>query len=104
MVLNNAVYRKLDIEMSLNNIKLTANCFALTHPENEKNLFKYIFREMFKRNKVETFCSAKVIFFTDGKHIYLRTCVSDVKIPMAKEYIEISHGQHSERQTKRCIK
>jgi hypothetical protein len=35
MVLNNAVYRKLDIEMSLNNIKLTANCFALTHPENE---------------------------------------------------------------------
>ena len=93
MVLNNAVYRKLDIEMSLNNIKLTANCFALTHPENEKNLFKYIFREMFKRNKVETFCSAKVIFFTDGKHIYLRTCVSDVKIPMAKEYIEFSHGQ-----------
>lgn len=79
--------------MSLHNTKLTANCFALTHPENEKDLFKYIFRKMFRRNKVETFSSAKVIFYTDGKHIYLRTCVSDSKIPMAQENIELEHGQ-----------
>lgn len=70
MVLNNAVYRKLDIEMSLNNIKLTANCFALTHPENEKNLFKYILEKCLNEIRSRHSVPQKSYFYRWQAHLF----------------------------------
>ena len=47
--------------MSLHNIKLTANYFAITHPEGVKNLNQYVFQKMLKKNKVDTFYSSTLL-------------------------------------------
>lgn len=79
--------------MSLQNITLTANYFAVTHPAGVTDIHNYVFRQMIKKNKVNTFLSTKVIFFTNGTHICLRTTATDEHIPMSTETFNLSLGQ-----------
>lgn len=79
--------------MSLYNIKLAANYFAMTHPEGVTDIYKYVFFKMLKKNKVDTFYSSKIIYFTNGQHICVRTLASDEFIPMAIESHDLTLGQ-----------
>lgn len=85
--------KRLDIKMSLYNIKLAANYFAVTHPEGVTDIYKYVFQKMLKKNRVNTFYSSKIIYFTNGQHICIRTLASDELIPMATESYDLTLGQ-----------
>lgn len=79
--------------MSLYNIKLAANYFAVTHPKGVTDIYKYVFQKMLKKNKVDTFYSSKIIYFTNGHHICIRTLASDELIPMATESHDLTLGK-----------
>lgn len=68
---------------------LTANYFAVNHPYHINDLHSYLFVQLFSKNKVNCFQKKKVIYFTNGDYIFIRTQVSDEYISMAVETAKI---------------
>lgn len=69
---------------------LTANYFAVNHPPHITDLHSYVFVQLFSKNNVKCFHKKKVLYFTNGDYIFIRTTVVDELITMAVETAKIS--------------